>query len=937
MNRFAATAATARSMPSDSLIIRGAREHNLKNITVAIPHDRVTAITGLSGSGKSSLAFDTIFAEGQWRYIESLSSYARLFLEKVDRPDVEAIEQIRPAIAIEQKNPVRSARSTVGTGTELYDYLRLLFAKIGVLHCPTCGGPVRAESPSMIAERLLTDHPREPALVLFTPAIPHDPAQLLRHLLDRGFFRLRVTGDPEGQRSGDIRQIDAATPPEQLKTMPFAVVVDRLRLVPDEQSRLAESLATALQEGDGQAQIEFPGKELLQLTQAYACAECRTSYRRPQPLLFSFNHPLGACPDCKGFGHLLRYDEKSVVPDPRLTLAQGAVDPWTKPSHRWWQRQLMKHGEAAGIRLDVPYQVLSKKEKKILWGGAKKLEGLDGFFTYLEGKRYKLHVRVFLSRYRSPTLCPRCEGSRLIPLARAVTVHGRTITQLCALSIDQLADWFEQTPFAEHEQAITGEVLRQIRAKLRFLRRVGLGYVTLNRQTRTLSGGEAQRISLANQLGAQLTGTLYVLDEPSIGLHPRDTARLAAIVRDLAASDNTAVIVEHDAALIRSADYVIELGPGSGAQGGQIVFAGDIDAFLKSDSLTARYLSHQTSIPAPAKRRKGNGQTLTLHGAQEHNLKQVTLSLPLQTFICVTGVSGSGKSTLLRNTLYPALARYFRQSFESMGRFERIAGMEQLRGVRLIDQEPIGRTPRSNPVTYMQLFGPIRQRFAEQSAAKERGLSPRHFSFNVAGGRCERCEGNGYQKLEMFFFEDLYVSCEECGGARYRPEVLKVTYKGLHIGQVLELTVDEALRHFADLPETVRTLRLLSDVGLGYIRLGQPATTLSGGEAQRLKICAELDRADAHDWLFLLDEPTTGLHPEDIRKLLAVLQRLVDQGNTVIVIEHNLDVIKCADWIVDMGPEGGDQGGEIIAEGTPETVANNPRSYTGQYLRPLLS
>ena len=845
---------------------------------------------------------------------------------------MEAIEQIRPAIAIEQKNPVRSARSTVGTGTELYDYLRLLFAKVGILHCPTCGGPVRAESPSMIAERLLTDHPGQAALVLFTPVIPHDPAQLLRQLLERGFFRLRVNSET----GGELLEIDATLPPEQLKTMPFSVVVDRLRLTPADQSRLAESLTVAFQEGDGQAQIEFPDKELLQLNQAYACAECRTSYRRPQPLLFSFNHPLGACPDCKGFGHLLQYDEKLVVPDPRLTLAQGAVDPWTKPSHRWWQRQLMKQGEAAGIRLDEPYQSLTKKEKKLLWGGAKELESIDDFFTYLEGKRYKLHVRVFLSRYRSPTLCPRCEGSRLIPLARAVTVHGQTITQLCAMSIDQLDEWFERTPFDEHERAITSEVLRQVRAKLRFLRRVGLGYVMLSRQTRTLSGGEAQRISLANQLGAQLTGTLYVLDEPSIGLHPRDTARLAAIVRDLAAAENTAIIVEHDAALIRSADYVIELGPGSGAQGGEVVFAGDIDSFLKSDTLTARYVTQRASIPARAKRRKGSGQALSLYNAQEHNLKQVTLHLPLQTFTAVTGVSGSGKSTLLRGTLYPALARYFRLSFESMGRFERIAGLEHLRGVRLIDQEPIGRTPRSNPVTYMQLFGPIRQRFANQPEAKERGLSPRHFSFNVTGGRCEKCEGNGYQKLEMFFFEDLYVSCEECGGARYRPEVLKITYKGLHIGQVLDLTVDEALKHFADMPEVVRPLELLSDVGLGYIRLGQPATTLSGGEAQRLKICAELDRADAQDWLFLLDEPTTGLHPEDIRKLLGVLQRLVDQGNTVVVIEHNLDVIKCADWVIDLGPEGGDQGGEIIAEGTPETVSNNPRSYTGQYLKPLL-
>ncbi len=916
-------------MTADSLIIRGAREHNLKAITVEIPHDRVTAITGLSGSGKSSLAFDTIFAEGQWRYIESLSTYARLFLEKVDRPDVDQIEQIRPAIAIEQKNPVRSARSTVGTNTELYDYLRLLFAKIGELHCPTCRAPVRAESPSTIAERLIADHPGEPVFVLFTPVVPHDPGQLLQRLLQLGFFRLRT--------NGELIRIDATTPAERLKTIPFSVVVDRVALSPDGHGRLAESIETAFREGDGELQIEFPEKELLHISQAYACPQCRTAYQRPQPLLFSFNHPLGACPDCKGFGHLLRYDEQLVVPDQRRTLAQGAIDPWTKPSHRWWQRQLMKEGERAGLRLDQPYQSLSQKEKEILWAGVKKFEGINDFFTYLEGKRYKLHVRVFLSRYRLPTLCPRCQGSRLIPLAQAVTVHKQTITHLCALSIEQLMAWFEQTPFSEHERAIAREILRQLQAKLRFLLRVGLGYLTLNRQTRTLSGGEAQRISLANQLGAQLTGTLYVLDEPSIGLHPRDSGRLAAIVRDLAAAGNTAIIVEHDPTLITSADYVIELGPGSGAQGGRVVFAGELEPFLKSDTLTARYLTDRAQIPMPDERRKNNGRMLILEGAQEHNLKQLTMTLPLQTFTCVTGVSGSGKSTLLHDTLYPALARYFRQSFDPMGRFTQISGMEQLKGVRLIDQEPIGRTPRSNPVTYMKAFGAIRDCFAAQPEAKERGLSARHFSFNVAGGRCERCEGNGYQKLEMFFFEDLYVSCEECGGARYRPEVLKVTYKKLHIGQVLELTVDQALAHFSDLPELARTLRLLSDVGLGYIRLGQPATTLSGGEAQRLKICAELNRSDTRDWLFLLDEPTTGLHPEDIRKLLAVLQRLVDVGNTVVVIEHNLDVIKCADWVIDLGPEGGDQGGEIIAEGTPETVAQNPRSYTGQYLRPLLS
>jgi excinuclease ABC subunit A len=925
-------------MAAETLIIRGAREHNLKGITVELPHDRVTAVTGLSGSGKSSLAFDTIFAEGQWRYIESLSTYARLFLEKVDRPDVEQIARIRPSIAIEQKNPVRSARSTVGTSTELYDYLRLLYAKIGLLHCPACHAPVRAESPSTIAARLATDHAGRPALVLFPASVPREPEPWLAGLLRQGFSRLRLEGlgMDGGGNGSEVIPIDATTDPARFTGASVAVVVDRLQLAQEEHGRLAESLATAFREGNGQAEVDVPGEERVRLTQAYACTQCGTHYQRPQPLLFSFNHPLGACPDCKGFGHLLEYDEQLVVPDPRLTLSQGAVDPWTKPSHRWWYRQLMKQGKSAGIRLDRPYQTLTKKEKRTLWEGGKGLEGINDFFTYLEGKRYKLHVRVFLSRYRSQALCPRCHGARLIPLAQAVTVHDRSITELSALSIDHLAEWVDRTPFSEHEQAVAREILRQVRAKLSFLRRVGLGYLTMDRQTRTLSGGEAQRISLANQLGAQLTGTLYVLDEPSIGLHPRDTTRLAAIVRDLAAAGNTAILVEHDATLIRSADHVIELGPGSGAAGGEVVFAGPIGTFLTGDSLTARYLSRQSEIPLPEARRAGNGRILLLEGASEHNLKSVDLAIRLGTFTCVTGVSGSGKSTLLHDTLHPALARYFRLSFDAMGRFTRITGMEQLNGVRLIDQEPIGRTPRSNPVTYMKLFGPIRDRFAAQPDAKARGLSARHFSFNVPGGRCERCEGNGYERLEMFFFEDLYVHCEECGGARYRPEVLKIAYKGLHIGQVLELTVDQALAHFAETHELTRTLRLLSDVGLGYLRLGQPATTLSGGEAQRLKICAELDRPDARGWLFLLDEPTTGLHPEDIRKLLGVLQQLVDAGNTVVVIEHNLDVIKCADWIIDMGPEGGEQGGEIIAQGTPESVANSPKSYTGQYLRELL-
>jgi excinuclease ABC subunit A len=656
---------------------------------------------------------------------------------------------------------------------------------------------------------------------------------------------------------------------------------------------------------------------------------------RPQPILFSFNHPLGACPECKGFGNILRYDEALVVPDPTKSLADGAVEPWTHRWGRWYQRELLKVARRRGIDSTRPYSELSADDRRWIYEGDAAFPGIKGFFEEAEEYRYKLHVRVFLSRYRSQFPCPGCKGARLKPEALAVRVGGLTVADLSAKTVEEAARLLRSLPLSPWEEAVAHDILKQLHGKLEFLLRVGLGYLTLSRQTRTLSGGEAQRINLANQLGSQLVGTLYVLDEPSIGLHARDTARLAELTRELARSGNTVVVVEHDRSFIEAADYLVELGPGSGERGGEVVFAGTREAFLNEPrSLTARYLIGREGIPLPISRREGRHR-LTLLGAREHNLKNLTARIPLGTLTCVTGVSGSGKSTLVHDTLYRALARAFKLEFDPPGDYDALLGIEFVKGVRLIDQEPIGRTPRSNPVTYIKAFDEIRKLYAGLPRAKTLGLGPGAFSFNVPGGRCEACQGDGFQKLEMYFFEDVYVTCQQCLGRRYRPEVLGVAYRGKDVSQVLQLTVDEAVEFFAAQPVLARRLKVLQEVGLGYLRLGQPAPTLSGGEAQRLKIAAELGARAASDVLFILDEPTTGLHLEDVRRLLSVLNRLVDAGNTVLVVEHHLDVIKTADWIIDLGPEGGDAGGEIVAEGTPEQVAQTD-SYTGKFLRELL-
>ncbi len=946
------------------LIIEHARQNNLKNISLSIPHNAVTVITGVSGSGKSSLAFDTLFAEGQWRYVESLSTYARMFIEKLDRPEVDRLLNIRPAIAIEQKNPVRTARSTVGTATEVSDLLRLLFAKIGHPICPDCKLEARSFTPGSVADDLLQRFPDGRAMILFSldkardrspdAARPAEKQDRAAALLAQGYVRVRV-GD-------DVVTLQPGMSLPKGSTQTLDVVVDRLILRPDARNRVIEAVELAFREAEGTCQVNIIGQGPQTYTTGFRCPGCSHQLEAPRPILFSFNHPLGACPECKGFGNILKYDEDLVVPDKTRSLSGGAVEPWSKPGTDWWQHQMLLAMKRRGVSLSTPYGDLPDSVRQLLWRGDKKFEGIDQFFDYLEHKRYKLHVRVFLSRYRTPFPCPKCAGSRLTPSALHVKIAGANVHQISELTIREAAAWCDNLQLSDFEAAVSKEVLDQLRTKLAFLLRVGLGYVTLARQTRTLSGGEAQRITLANQMGAKLVGTLYVLDEPTIGLHARDTMTLAHILRDLAQAGNTVVAVEHDRQVIQAADYIVELGPGAGDQGGEVVSAMAPAQFAShSQAITARYLRGEETIPVPTIRRRGSGKALIIAGAREHNLKKLTVRFPLQMLICVTGVSGSGKSTLVEETLYRAAARAFRIDSLPMGKFTAIKGLEHVHGIRLINQEPIGRTPRSNPVTYLKAFDEIRTIFAAQPEARRRRLTPAHFSFNTSGGRCERCQGCGSEKLEMYFFEDMYVTCEDCNGRRFKPEVLTVQYRGKTIHEVLRMTVDDAQGFFSGATRLADKLRLLHSIGLGYLRLGQPATTLSGGEAQRLKIAAELARGAGRvvqdkagrssrkdgprrrgpsgigGQLYVLDEPTTGLHLDDVKKLLAVLNRLVDAGHTVVVVEHNLDVIKTADWIIDLGPEGGDEGGHLVAEGRPEQVAQVDASHTGRYLRPMLA
>jgi excinuclease ABC subunit A len=902
-------------MSTDQLIIEGAKQNNLRNISLKLPHNKFITITGVSGSGKSSLAFDTIFAEGQWRFIESLSTYARLFLEKLDRPEVDAIRNIRPAIALEQRNTVKTSRSTVGTATEIYDYLRLLYSKIAQPHCPKCNEELKAWTPSSAVRELVGNFSGCRAMIIF------DTDDLPEELEKKGFHRFRENEDDQDGPK-------------------YEVILDRL-IIKDE-ARLSDSVETAWEHGNQSVKVEIvaaTGEDnmVLQFHSGLKCLKCGMEVSKPQPLLFSFNHPIGACAECKGFGNTLEYAEERVVPDRDLSLKQGAIEPWSKPAYRWWYRQLAKFAKSNGIDLNVPYKDLPEKTRELIFKGTPDVYGLDDFFEKLEGKRYKLHVRVFLSRYRKAVPCKSCRGKRLGPEALAFTLGGINIARFTDMSVDRMIEFISDLKLTEYEQEVSSEILRQIDLKLGFLMKVGTGYLTLNREAKTLSGGETQRISLANQLASRLTGTLYVLDEPTVGMHASDVNRIAGILRELADIGNTIIAVEHDRTIIDASDWIVELGPGGGRKGGRLLYNGNKADFLKKDTLTANYLNDVELVPVPKSRKKGSSKVLSVKGACGNNLKNIDIHIPLHTLTCVTGVSGSGKSTIVKDTVYKALAQSFKLEFAPPYPFKTLEGLEYLKGVKIIDQHPIGKSPKSNPVTFIKAFDHIRKLFAEQPQSKMLGYDAGHFSFNTDKGRCGACKGAGYQKLEMYFFEDLYIKCEECSGRRYKPEILTINFNGKNIYEVLNLTVSEAIDFFRRSPLLLNKLNLMASVGLDYLRLGQPATTLSGGEAQRLKICSELGVLNRKDYLYILDEPTVGLHPDDIRKLLKVINDLVDAGNTVLLVEHNMDVIKSADWLIDIGPGGGDMGGHIVAEGTPESIAKKRKSSTGKFLKEYLS
>jgi excinuclease ABC subunit A len=943
----------------ESIRVRGARVHNLKNISVDIPHDAITVVSGVSGSGKSSLAFDTIYAEGQRRYVESLSAYARQFLERMEKPDVDEISGIAPAVAIRQKNSTRNPRSTVATATEIYDYLRLLFARCGQTFCIKCGAQVRRDSPDDIATRILALAPGRRFYVLHqfrmvAPAAmagskrgakktgaapaPELLRQALSDLQKRGFNRLYQEG-----------RIHEFSSPETLLDLDFSkavyVLVDRLTVSPESRSRLVDSIEICYREGQGEAILEFVADgagnpvERLSFNERFECKNDGTLYQEPEPRLFSFNNPYGACPRCQGFGNTIDFDLNLVVPDPSKTVDDGAIEPWTKPRYRVLFQDAKKWAHSRGIPTNVPWRQLTSEQRRLILEGDPEndYQGVKGFFTWLERKKYKLHVRVFLSRFRGYAMCPDCGGTRLRAEARAVRVAAKSITEVCKFTVKEARIFFSTMELSEAQLKIADKILEEIRTRLQFLDEVGLDYLTLDRLTSTLSGGESQRIQLATSLGSHLVGALYVLDEPSIGLHPRDTQRLIDILKSLRDLGNTVLVVEHDPDTIHAADYVIDLGPGAGELGGKLLFAGSYDAMLdEHKSLTGRYLSGELRIPVPNVRHKPNGKFLRLFGASLHNLQNLDVMIPLGTLVVVTGVSGSGKSTLVHDVLYKALAA--KRIGGSVKEFcDRLEGDSEVREVIIVDQSPIGRTPRSNPATYLKAFDAIREVFADTPDAKRRGYAAGHFSFNVPGGRCETCQGDGTVTVEMQFLADVELICEECRGTRFKSGVLEVRYHGKNVHEVLQLTVREALAFFVNVPKIVSKLRVLNEIGLGYLRLGQSATTLSGGEAQRLKLAAHLTHTDNQGILYILDEPTTGLHFDDIAKLLSAFRKLLEGGASLLVIEHNLDVIKSADWVIDLGPEGGDQGGKIIATGTPEQVARNTQSHTGRYLARVLN
>jgi excinuclease ABC subunit A len=983
MGRLPGPYPMSESLSTESIVVRGARVHNLKNIDFEVVHNTLTVVTGVSGSGKSSLAFDTIYAEGQRRYVESLSAYARQFLERIEKPDVDSIDGIAPAVAIRQKNTTRNPRSTVATATEIYDYLRLLFARVGRTYCGNCGREVKKDTVDEIADAVLALDPETRVQVVFplqsAAAAPQEaekkaargrkskktsaPDSGLTDQLKARLFELRKAGFNRLYQAGQVFEFST---PESLLDIrfdqPVFMLVDRLTVSAEARTRIVDAVETAYRES-GEVIFDLPPHDnqparQLRFAQRFECKNCNLRYEEPEPRLFSFNNPYGACPRCQGFGNTIDFDLDLVIPDKTKSLGEGAVDPWNKPKYRPVFTEMKRFAKQEDIPLDVPWAELEPEQQELIQEGDGKFLGIRGFFQYLERKKYKLHIRVFLSRYRGYSTCPECRGTRLRVEARQVKINGKNICEVCAMTVEDAAKFFAGVQLSPEEADIAERLLQEIRERLRFLNDVGLEYLTLDRLSSTLSGGEAQRIQLATSLGSRLVGTLYVLDEPSIGLHSRDTHRLIKILQDLRDLGNTILVVEHDPDIMRTADRILDLGPGAGENGGKLVAEGTYEEILRNPaSLTGRYLAADLRIQIPAVRRQPGIQQIRIKGVRANNLKGVDLCIPLGMLVAITGVSGSGKSTLLHQVLYQALGEAKHQQNTGLARgaatWESLEGDQFIDEVVLVDQSPIGRTPRSNPVTYIKAFDAIRDLFASLPEAKKRGFASGHFSFNIPGGRCETCQGDGTVTVEMQFLADVELICEECKGTRYKAQVLDVRYRGKNIHEVLNLTVKEALKFFAEVPKVTEKLRVLEEVGLGYLRLGQSATTLSGGEAQRMKLAAHLqpagreigrpsaarpdDTRRRRRLLYIFDEPTTGLHFDDVSKLLAAFRRLIEAGGSILVIEHNLEVIKTADWVIDLGPEGGARGGKIVGVGTPEAIANIPGSYTGKYLAMLLN